>query len=241
MNTIRFLVLVVVTTLYLAVVACGSDSQDSTSGYASMAARATAAARSEVTQPSCDTTPSQTEGPYYFDVGKVRRDITEGKPGTPLLVTLHLVEAGSCAPIRDAVVDIWHTDAAGLYSGFRGQVGDGVDTSGETFLRGTQITDADGLAEFETIYPGWYPGRTVHIHFKVYTSERTLVTSQMYFPDDVTDAVYLSEPYSARGPRRTTNESDRLPNDDSEYRTLLGQVTQDGDGFLVSLTIGVVR
>ena len=176
-----------------------------------------------------------------FDGGKVRRDITEGKPGTPLLVTLHLVEAGSCAPIRDAVVDIWHTDAAGRYSGFRGQDGDGVDTLGETFLRGTQITDADGLAEFETIYPGWYPGRTVHIHFKVYTSERTLVTSQMYFPDDVTDAVYLSEPYSARGPRRTTNESDRLPNDDSEYRTLLGQVTQDGDGFLVSLTIGVVR
>ena len=91
----------------------------------------------------CAITPRQTEGPYYLDVGQVRRDITEGKLGTPLLVRLHLVEAGSCAPIGDASVDIWHTDAEGQYSGFGGQGDDGTDTSGETFLRGTQVTDAE--------------------------------------------------------------------------------------------------
>ena len=81
------------------------------------------------------------------------------------------MEAGSCAPIAGAMVDIWHTDGYGRYSGFRGQGSDGADTTGETFLRGTQVTDGDGLVEFETIYPGWYPGRTAHIHFKAYTEE----------------------------------------------------------------------
>ena len=200
-----------------------------------------AAELAEVTQPTCDVTPQQRGGPYYFDVGQVRRDITEGRPGTPLLVALRLVEAGSCAPIRDAVVDIWHPDAAGQYSGYRGQGDDGTDTSGETFLRGMQITDANGLVEFETIYPGWYPGRTAHIHFKAHTDERTFVTSQMYFPDDITDVIYLAEPYSARGPRSTTNDNDTLFIGDSANRTLLGHVTQNGDGYVVSLTIGIVR
>ena len=122
---------------------------------------------------------------------------------TAVLVELQLVEAGSCEPIRDAVVDIWHPDPAGQYSGYRGPGDDGADTSGETFLRGMQITDANGLVEFVTIYPGWYPGRTVHVHIKAYTDQRSLVTSQMYFPDDITDIVYLAEPYSARGPRST--------------------------------------
>ena len=104
-----------------------------------------------------------------------------------------------------------------------------------------QITDANGLVEFETIYPGWYPGRTAHIHFKAHTDERTFVTSQMYFPDDITDVIYLAEPYSARGPRSTTNDNDTLFIGDSANRTLLGHVTQNGDGYVVSLTIGIVR
>ena len=200
-----------------------------------------AAAPAEATRSACDLTPRQTEGPYYFDVGQVRRDITEGKPGTPLIVELQLVEAGSCEPIRDAVVDIWHPDTAGQYSGYRGQGDNGTDTSGETFLRGMQITDANGLVEFVTIYPGWYPGRTVHIHFKAYTDDRSFVTSQMYFPDDITDIIYLAEPYSVRGPRSTRNENDGILTGDTTKRALLGQVTPNGDGHVVSLTIGVVR
>ena len=187
-----------------------------------------------LTQPDCVVRPRQTEGPFYFDVGLVRRDITESKPGTPLLVAIHLVQAGSCQPIRDAVVDIWHADAIGQYSGYRGQGDDGTDTSGETFLRGIQVTDANGLAEFETIYPGWYPGRTVHIHFKAYTSEQQFITSQLYFPDETTDAALLAEPYSSRGPRGTTNANDSIFSSE-----LVGRVTRNADGYLVSLAVGI--
>lgn len=190
---------------------------------------------------TCDATPRQTEGPFYFDAGQVRRDITEGKQGQPLLVSLQVVEADSCAPVPDTAVDIWHTDAAGQYSGYDGQGDDGIDTSGETFLRGMQITDDNGLVEFETIYPGWYPGRTTHIHFKVYTDEGSLVASQLYFPDDITDSVYLTEPYSARGTGRTTNQNDRLLMDDPAHQALLGHVERNEDGFVVSLTIGIKR
>ena len=260
MKAFKFLALVVLLTLPFAVVACGgapTATSPPTQGPVTSSAAPVetgvgaeppvgepatiSAAPADVTQLDCGITPLQTEGPYYFDAGQVRRDITEDKSGTPLLVVVHLVEAGSCAAIRDAVVDIWHPDAVGQYSGYRGQGDHGTDTSGKTFLRGKQITDANGFVEFETIYPGWYPGRTVHIHFKAYTDERTFVTSQMYFPDDITDVIYLVEPYSARGPRSTTNETDRILNGDSAYRALLGHVTQDGDRYVISLTIGVVR
>ena len=158
---------------------------------------------------------------------------------TPLLVKLRLVEAGSCEPIRDAVVDIWHPDAAGQYSGYRGPGDDGPDTSGDTFLRGMQITDTNGIVEFETIYPGWYAGRTVHVHINAYTDQRSLVTSQMYFLDDITDIVYLAEPYSARGPRSTRNENDSILVGNPANLALLGHVAQYEDGYVVSLTIGV--
>ena len=160
---------------------------------------------------------------------------------TAVLVELRLVESGSCEPIRDAVVDICHPDAAGQYSGYRGPGDDGAGTLGETFLRGMQITDANGIVEFETIYPGWYPGRTVHVHIKAYTDQRSLVTSQMYFPDDITDIVYLAEPYSARGPRSTRNENDSILMGNPANLALLGHVAQNGDGYVVSLTIGVAR
>ena len=151
------------------------------------------------------------------------------------------MQAGSCAPIRGAVVDIWHADTSGQYSGYQRQGDDGTDTSGETFLRGLQVTDANGLVEFETIYPGWYPGRTVHIHFKAYTDERRFIASQMYFPDDMTDTVYMAEPYSAGGPRSTTNEKDNLPTDDPAQRALTGHVKRNEGGYVASLPIGNAR
>ena len=237
-------------TLCLALVACGGQETAgrgdpaTAGGLAASVTQEPAAGGAtvaEVAQADCDITPQMTEGPYYFDTGQVRRDIAEDRPGTPLLVAIQLVEAGTCVPIPDAVVDIWHPDAVGQYSGFRGQGDDNSDTSGESFLRGKQTTDANGLVEFETIYPGWYPGRTVHIHFKAYTDERTFVTSQMYFPDDVSDDVFLAEPYAARGPRRVTNANDGLFNSVPANEALMGAVTQNDDGYAVSLSIGVER
>ncbi|MCT7377763.1 intradiol ring-cleavage dioxygenase [Chelativorans sp. EGI FJ00035] len=145
----------------------------------------------------CSIMPETTEGPFYFDPDLERADVTEGRPGLPLTVRLQVVDA-SCAPIPGARVDIWHCDAEGAYSGYPRQPG-GRDMTGETFLRGTQFADQQGVAAFSTIYPGWYPGRTPHIHFKAFPDERSVLTGQMFFPDDFSRAVYTElAPYNAR-------------------------------------------
>src|SRR5215211_3646731 len=151
---------------------------------------------------TCVLTPEQTEGPYYIDGEKVRRNITEGGPGTPLTLRLKVVNASTCKPIKGAVVDIWHADALGVYSGF------GAGASSRTFMRGIQRTDAQGLAIFKTVYPGWYQGRTVHIHVKVHVGGNVVHTGQLYFPDTLTDKVYKKSPYNKRPGRSTRNAND---------------------------------
>lgn len=161
---------------------------------------------------SCVLMPQAVEGPYYFDPKAVRTDITEGRPGLPMRLELQVIEHGPCEPLADARVDIWHADARGVYSGYTGQ-GDNRDISarGETYLRGTQFTDTNGKVVFKTVYPGWYPGRTPHIHVKVFLDEKTLVTSQVYFPDDLSAQVYRNhQPYNARPEADTDNASDFL-------------------------------
>lgn len=138
----------------------------------------------------CVLTPEAMQGPFYFDPKLLRTDITEGKPGAPLALTLHIVEAGDCGAILSARVDVWHSDGLGLYSGYARQATGSAE--GETFLRGTQFTDADGQARFATVYPGWYPGRTPHIHFKVILDDKDLVTGQLYFPDTVSERIYAT-------------------------------------------------
>jgi protocatechuate 3,4-dioxygenase beta subunit len=184
----------------------------------------------------CALYPQQTPGPFYLDLDLVRSDITEGKPGT--LLTLEIQVVGeSCAPIRDAIVDVWQCDAAGVYAGFAGQLG-GLDTTGQTFLRGSQITDADGRAVFKTIYPGWYPGRTTHIHFKVHLSPTSEVTSQLYFPEDVTTGVYQSPPYAARGQKDTSNAADGTAQMGGFPPVLA--VTQGASGLIAKLSVTVL-
>lgn len=156
----------------------------------------------------CTLYPRQAEGPFYLDLDSLRQDITEDKLGTALRLAVQ-VQDESCTRLKDLAVDVWHCDAGGVYSGFSDQVG-GLDTTGMTFLRGTQVTDADGVAEFTTIYPGWYPGRTTHIHFKVHTSSTTEATSQIYFPEGVTSAIYGTSPYDARGQKDTANDADGI-------------------------------
>jgi protocatechuate 3,4-dioxygenase beta subunit len=121
------------------------------------------------------------------------------------------VDAGNCLPLPDAQVDIWQCDALGVYSDVRDP---GFNTVGKKFLRGYQVTDARGEAQFLTIYPGWYPGRTVHIHFKIrtvpVTGRRFEFTSQLYFSDELTDRVHAAPPYSRNGPRTTRNRHDGI-------------------------------
>ena len=154
---------------------------------------------------SCPVTPRQTEGPFYFDPRLARRDIGEGRAGVPLRLRLQIVDAAACAPIGEARVDVWHCDAAGVYSGY-----DSERSAGETFLRGIQSADADGIAEFRSIYPGWYEGRAPHIHFKVRLADGREITSQLYFPDELSDRIYGESVYAGRAGRRLRNGDDGI-------------------------------
>lgn len=160
----------------------------------------------------CSLTPETTEGPFYFDPALERRDIRDGHEGVNLTVRLQVVDA-ACKPVQGARVDIWHCDAQGLYSGYPGQ-GDGrdIDTSGEKFLRGVQHADAKGIVSFRTIYPGWYRGRTTHIHFKVFPGGNSAATGQIFFPDDASERIYAGSPAYRRraGNRDTFNNQDRI-------------------------------
>lgn len=182
----------------------------------------------------CILSPAETEGPYYINPRLVRTDISEGLAGLPLQLNLRVLRVAGCVPISGAIVDIWHCDAAGIYSGFTGQLG-GVTSVGQNFYRGVQLTDANGNATFHTNYPGWYPGRTVHIHFKVILGAATAVTSQLYVPDTLTDEVFAAcEPYTARGVRNTRNTQDPLYN----AQLLMSPTVQKG-GVVANFTIGI--
>jgi Dioxygenase len=157
---------------------------------------------SGATAPDCVLTPELTEGPFYLDLDLVRRDITEDREGTPLDLVVTVLDADSCEPISDAAVDVWHCDAGGAYSGVEGGSG--------TFLRGIQVTDASGAAEFRTIYPGWYSGRAVHIHLKVHLGADEAHTGQLFFDEDITQAVYEAPPYNARPGPDVPNEADGI-------------------------------
>jgi protocatechuate 3,4-dioxygenase beta subunit len=182
---------------------------------------------------SCVLTPELTEGPYYIAGEKVRRDIRENHPGTLLTLHLRVLNVASCSPIKGAAVDIWHADAAGDYSGFSS------DTSSRTFMRGIQKTDANGVATFLTVYPGWYQGRTVHIHVKVHVGGSVVHTGQLFFPDTLTDVVYKKTPYASRPNRTTRNAQDSIYINGGKRGML--KVVKSGAGYVGSIAMGVHR
>ena len=211
-----------------ALIACSNTSSRS-AGTTTTAASTGATA----TAPACVLTPEMTEGPFHIDGEAVRGDITEGKSGAPLRLALTVVDASGCKPVPGAAVDVWHADAAGDYSGF------GSTASNHTFLRGIQIADAAGRVEFKTLYPGWYQGRSVHIHVKVDVGGAAVHTGQLFFDEKVTDSVFGRPPYNGRSGRRTTNVQDSIYRDGGAQSTL--QVTPEGGGYTGALTLGVRR
>lgn len=240
-------------------------------------AQSTPAASTAAASPAaCVLTPELTEGPYYVPNELVRKDITEGKPGVPLRLRIAVLETtGACAPLANAAVDIWHCDALGYYSGITGENPGGGGTSPTTetnahttFLRGIQLTDASGIVEFQTIYPGWYTGRTVHIHLKVHaggaagaaapatpataagTAGQTYVgghvdhTGQLFFDDATSDAVFKLAPYATHTGNRTTNAGDNILDGHAGAPGFLVALTplkagSPADGFLGTITLGV--
>jgi uncharacterized protein (TIGR03437 family) len=191
----------------------------------------------------CVLSPEMTEGPYWVDErlnrADIRTDSSSGsvKPGAllTLSITVHSVINTACAVLPNAQVDIWHCDAGGLYS----DVG-ANNTVGQNFLRGYQITDDEGKVTFTTIYPGWYQGRTVHIHMRVRTFSGSQMTgefvSQLFFDDSVTDQVFAQSPYNTRGARNTRNSNDNIYN--GQTRTLL-TLTETAAGYEAAINVGV--
>lgn len=197
--------------------------------------------------PACAVRPEQTEGPYFVDErlnrSDIRSDPTDGKirAGTPLALTLAVsrISAGDCQPLAGAQVDIWHCDALGVYSDVRDP---GFKTLGQKFLRGYQITDSKGEAKFLTIYPGWYEGRTVHIHFKIRTAPQALrgfeSTSQIYFDDAFSDRVHADAPYASKGKRDARNHHDFIFRRGGDQLMLAPTLAAEG-GYAATFAIGL--
>ena len=195
---------------------------------------------------SCVVRPEQTEGPYFVDErlhrSDIRSDPADGqiRPGTPLALTLQVfrIGAGDCQPLPGTQVDIWHCDALGVYSDVRDP---SFNTIGQKFFRGHQITDALGEARFVTVYPGWYAGRTVHIHFNIRTApgaRRSFdFTSQMYFDDGLTDRVHAEPPYATKGPRIVRNQHDRIFRRGGDQLMLTPAAVTDG--YAATFAIGL--
>ena len=192
--------------------------------------------------PACVLTPASIAGPFYFDPKLERADITEGHPGAPLRLRFTVMDAATCAPIEGARVDVWHARADGFYSGYPGQ-GDTrrTDTTGGTFMRGTQFADARGEAAFRSVYPGWYRGRTTHVHFKIFIGERDMLTGQMYFPDALSQYIYANVgAYRRKLLRDTFNGNDELALTDTT-RGGFCDIKEEADHYRATLIVGVSR
>jgi protocatechuate 3,4-dioxygenase beta subunit len=219
----------------------GTGASAGPSSAASAAATAAASAAIATALPACVVAPELTEGPYYVDVDLDRSDIrvntADNAVSAGAVLTLDWVvsqaDGSACMPMEGVIVDVWHCDALGTYSGVQGDSGN--------FLRGFQRTDANGRASFTTVYPGWYQGRAVHIHFKIRTDPEAEAgfefTSQLFFDDDFSRSVFETGVYAHKGAQDVPNASDQIFNQ-SGGATLLS-VAQEGDGYKATFPIAV--
>ena len=251
-----------------------TSTADAATASATMSTSATTATSSEVMAllnkaSTCSMSKEETQGPYWFDVDSIRTDIREQRPGTTLQIAVRVQDLSKCsaggeaAPVASSVVEIWHCDAGGTYSGFEsgsaggggappanggagsssGETSDGAYSKGDseatptdqaTYLRGAQVTVADGTAQFTTIYPGWYRGRTVHIHLKVHIDKKTVLTTQLFMDESLNDEVFAVSPYSDHTGRDTTNDNDNIFD-----KSGLLTVQKRGGGYLGVINLGV--
>src|SRR5882757_3145889 len=193
---------------------------------------------------ACKLTPEVTEGPFYVALDKIRRDITEGRSGVPLTLKIRVIDVKRCAPIHAAAVDVWHCDAGGLYSD---EASNG--TSGQTYLRGVQLTNKKGYATLKTVYPGHYTGRATHIHLKVHIGGRarggTLRgghvshTGQLFFAESANSSVYALSPYSSDTAQRTLNSSDSIYSQAGGTTAEVSLKGSASSGFVGKIVLGV--
>jgi protocatechuate 3,4-dioxygenase beta subunit len=202
-------------------------------------AAATASSAATTVLPSCIVRPALTEGPYFVDEKLDRSDIRSDpgtgavRPGAVLTLNFLVsrVSGSACTALSGAVVDVWHCDALGVYS-------DVDNARGQKFLRGFQTTNASGSAKFTTIYPGWYQGRAVHIHFKIRPTSSSEFTSQLFFDDALSTQVFTQTPYSQKGTQGVTrNSADGIFQQSGGKLTLT--VTKSGDAYAATFDLGL--
>jgi protocatechuate 3,4-dioxygenase beta subunit len=200
---------------------------------------------------TCRLTPSTKQGPYYFETETLRSDIREDRQGVRLRLAIKLQDGETCSPLDDAVVEIWHCDAGGLYSGAETESREVLSKGGKVqvrpgttftdlkpsdrsrYLRGAQVTDSDGIVRFTTIWPGWYPGRTVHIHVMVVVGGTRALCTELMFDEAFNREVLARPPYRGhQTPRDTFNGNDPIYQDG-----MLAHVTRDGDGYLAAIVM----
>jgi protocatechuate 3,4-dioxygenase beta subunit len=198
----------------------------------------------------CALTPQSVEGPYFISGALLRQDIREDRAGIPLELRLQVVDIDhGCRPLPQAVVNIWHCDAEGSYSGYTGMDSHATLPSGPPpgpmpgdgtrFLRGIQLSDPQGGVIFRTIYPGWYTGRAVHIHVKIHLNEHELITTQLYFPQELSDRIHSeTEPYKKFGPDPTRNATDHIYQADGGA---LLNIDDAKTGMVATAVLGVKR
>lgn len=198
--------------------------------------------------PPCVVVPELTEGPFFADLPLNRSDIrtepSTGKavPGVPLGLRFAVsgISGNACTPLAGAIVNLWQCDAGGRYSAFRDRRA-GEDVQAQQFLRGYQVTDEAGMARFTTIFPGWYSGRAVHIHFKIRTEEAASrsyeFTSQLFFDEALIDRVHARAPYAARGQRNRRNTDDGIFRRAGDQLTLA--LRRKGAGYTSIFGIGL--
>jgi protocatechuate 3,4-dioxygenase beta subunit len=196
---------------------------------------------------TCVLTPEGTEGPYWISNHLTRRNIKDGRPGLALALYITVEDATTCKPIKGADVEIWHADAGGVYSGYSGSSppsgrgGHATPNNSKRYLRGHQKTDANGRVHFDTIYPGWYRGRSPHIHIKVHVGGAVVHTGQLFFADASSRAVYRTSRYRSHGLQDTTNSADNIYARAGGSRALVHLARRSAGGYNGSIAVGVKR
>ena len=204
----------------------------------------------------CMLTPEQTSGPYFLKA-PMRSEITEGRPGLPLKLAIQIVQMPDCEALEGITVEIWHCDAAGYYSGYSEMTvrepfdtlahlvinqedGHIPPTEPDVFMRGGQVTDADGIVEFETVFPGWYDPRVTHIHAKVSRDGETFLTTQLYFPDEMVTDIYANHPdYKDYGPCPYNLENDSALRDIADQTGVILNTERTPDLITATARFGI--
>lgn len=199
---------------------------------------------------ACLLTVFAAEGPFYLPNMPVRRDIREDQSGAPLHVRIKIVDVRGCMPIPNAEASVWHANAFGIYSGYEGvkvppyaridEIPHLPPLNDKTFLRGRQFSDDSGLVEFDTIYPGWYHNRTVHIHLKIFWNGQEMLTTQLFFPQALNYKIQSQPPYNVRPISPYINENDGILRYSSGVEGGWPRVVECDGAYTATLTVGIL-